>query len=544
MMATDLTPAFLPDFLKDAAQRFPRRVAVDFMGTTTSFAKLWDEVQSLAAGLQAKGLKKGDRVALMLPNCPAYIQFYCAVLLAGGVVVNVNPLYSPHELAHILTDSDPKLAVTLDLAQMVDKLTPQLDGRQLVVASMSHQLGLIKGLGFKLTQGKEIARAFPDGTLFYGDLFADKHKLSVPAIDLHKDLAVLQYTGGTTGKSKAAMLSHANLSINAKQCRAWMPGTHEGRETALAVIPFFHVFALTTLVNLSLLMGTTIIALPRFELNQVLKTIHDKKPTIFPAVPTIYTAINHAKNINEFDLRSINYCVSGGAPLPIEVKQEFERLTGCVLVEGYGLSETSPVVSANPIEGVNKTGSIGLPFPDTVIEIVSLEDRTTLVPQGERGELCVRGPQVMLGYWQQPLETSDVMRNGRLHTGDVAYIDQDGYIFIVDRIKDMILCGGYNVYPRHVEEAVYRHPAVEECVCAGIKDTYRGETVKIWVKLKPGMNLSADELKTFLKDYLSPIEMPKTIEFRDKPLPKTLIGKLSRKALLEEEAGKIKLSQL
>ena len=534
-MMHDLSPVFLPDFLKDAAMRFPRRVAVDFLGTTTNFKQLWHEVQSLAAGLQAKGLKKGDRVALMLPNCPAYLQFYLATLLAGGVIVNINPLYSPYELNHILTDSDPKMVVTLDLKQMVDKLLPLLNGRPLIAASMSKQLGLVKGLGFRLTKAKEIANDFPDGTLFYNDLFADPECLAVPEIDLHKDLAVLQYTGGTTGLSKAAMLSHANLSVNAKQCRAWMPGMHDGMETALAVIPFFHVFALTTLVNLSLLMGSTILALPRFDLNQVLKIINDKKPTIFPAVPTIYTAINHAKNIGEFNLRSINYCVSGGAPLPTEVKQEFERLTGCVLVEGYGLSETSPVVSANPIEGVNKPGSIGLPFPDTVIEIVSLDDRSTLVPQGEKGELCVCGPQVMLGYWQQPLETAEVMRNGRLHTGDVAIIDEDGYIFIVDRIKDMILCGGFNVYPRHVEEVVYRHPAVEECVCAGIKDTYRGETVKIWVKLKPGMQLATDELKAFLREYLSPIETPKTIEFRDQPLPKTLIGKLSRKALLEEE---------
>lgn len=535
---TDLTPAFLPDFLKNAAARFPNRTAIDFMGAKTSFAKLWYQAQSIAAGLQAKGVKKGDRIGLMLPNCPAYLQFYCAVHLAGGVVVNINPLYSAHELTHILEDSDPKFIVTLDLLQMTDKLVPLLKGRQMIISPMAEQLGILLGTAYRLTKQKEIAKNLPEGTLYCAELFEDIHKLKTPRMDIFKDVAVLQYTGGTTGLSKAAMLSHANLSINAKQCRAWMPDTVEGQEVALAVIPFFHVFALTTLVNLSLLQGTTVIALPRFELQQVLKTIHKKKPTIFPAVPTIYTAINNAKNLSEFNLRSINYCVSGGAPLPLDVKEKFEALTGCVLVEGYGLSETSPVVSANPINGLNKSGSIGLPFPDTQVEIVSLEDRTTLMPQGEKGELCIRGPQVMLGYWQQPLETAEVMRNGRLHTGDVAMIDEDGYIFIVDRIKDMILSGGFNVYPRNIEEAVYRHEAVEECVCAGVKDSYRGETVKIWIKLKSGKNLSADELKDFLKPYLSPIEMPKQIEFRDQPLPKTLIGKLSRKALLEEEAAK------
>lgn len=535
---TQLAPIFLPDFLKESAARFPRRTAVDFMGAKTSFSQLWHDVQILAAALQANGLKKGDRVGLMLPNCTAYLQYFFATLLAGGAVVNINPLYSNHELKHMLSDGDPKFVVTLDMPQMTDKLVPLMSGRTLIVAQMAGQLPFVIGLLYRLAKRKDIS-PIPPGALTTAGLLATRHKLQPVSVDVHKDMAVLQYTGGTTGVSKGAMLSHANLSINAQQCRAWMPGTHEGSEIALAVIPFFHVFALTTLVTLSVMMGTTIIALPRFELSQVLKTIHKKRPTIFPAVPTIYTAINHARDLDQFDLRSINYCVSGGAPLPLEVRETFEKNTGCTLVEGYGLSETSPVVSANPLDGrANKAGSIGLPFPETIIEIVSLEDRMTLMPQGEKGELCVRGPQVMLGYWNHPLETAEAMTGGRFHTGDVATIDEDGYIFIVDRIKDMILCGGFNVYPRHVEEAVYRHPAVEECVCAGIPDTYRGETVKIWVKLKQGETLTADVLKTFLKDYLSPIEMPKTIEFRDTALPKTLIGKLSRKALVEEEAKK------
>lgn len=533
---TQFQPRFLPDFVRDSAERFPQRTAVDFVGAKTSFADLWHNIRELATGLQEKGLQKGDRVGLMLINCPAYLEFYFATLLAGGVVVNINPLYSPKELQHILEDSDPKFVVTLNLAQFVDKLTPLMQGRQSVIVPIGHQLPLVKGLAFRLLKAKELANR-PYGALAMDDLAANIENFIPPQIDLKRDVAVLQYTGGTTGIPKAAMLTHANLSINAMQCRAWIPDAREGGEIALALLPFFHVFALTTLVNFSMLLGTTILALPRFDLKQVLKTIHQKKPTIFPAVPTIYSAINGAKELQKYDLRSINYCVSGGAPLPVEIRETFEKLTGCSLVEGYGLSESSPVISANPIGGVNKRASIGLPFPETVVEIISLDDGKTSMPQGEKGELCARGPQIMLGYWNKPLETAETLRQGLLHTGDVAYIDEDGYIFIVDRIKDLILCGGFNVYPRNVEEAVYAHPAVEECVCAGIPDPYRGETVKIWVKLKPGLALDAPALKTFLKDYLSPIEMPRAIEFRDDPLPKTLIGKLSRKMLLEQEAA-------
>ncbi len=533
----DLKPAFLPDLLQDTAARFPKRAAIDFLDAKTSYGDLWAETQAVAAGLQKLGLKKGARVGIMLPNCPDYLRFFYGVLLAGGTVVNINPLYAPHELKFILEDSDPQFVVCLNLKQLTDKLLPHMGTRRLIASSMEDQLPRVKSLAFRVLKGKEIAKLPPD-TLSASALAATTDAPQPVAVDILRDVAVLQYTGGTTGTSKAAMLTHANLSVNAKQCRAWFHPMQEGYEKALAVLPFFHAFALTTIVNLSVYLGTTIIALPRFDLKQTLKTIHKKKPTVFPAVPTIYTAINNFPKLKKFDLSSINFCVAGGAALPVEVREAFEKNTGCKLVEGYGLSEASPVVSANPYEGANKGGSIGLPFPDTKVEIVSLEDRKTILPVGEKGELCVRGPQVMLGYWNKPLETGEVLREGRLHTGDVAVLDEDGYIFIVDRIKDMILCGGYNVYPRNIEDAVYRHDAVEEVVCAGIPDPYRGENVKVWVKLKDGRHLSAEELKTFLKEYISPIEMPKIIEFRKEPLPKTLIGKLSKKALLEQEKGK------
>ena len=304
---------------------------------------------------------------------------------------------------------------------------------------------------------------------------------------------------------------------------------------------------MTAIMNLSIRIGGCILMLPRFDLAQVVKTIHKKRPTIFPAVPTIYTAINHFKNLKSYNLRSVKYCISGGAGLPVEVKRDFENLTGCVLVEGYGLSETSPVTHCNPLEGENKSGSIGLPLPGTYVDIVSLEDHKTVLPIGERGEVCIRGPQVMTGYWRQPEETAHVLEptaeGPRLHTGDVGVMDQDGYVFIVDRIKDMIAAGGFKIYPRHVEEAIYLHPAIEECIVAGVPDEYRGQTVKAYIKLRAGQTLSVEELKIFLKDKLSPIEMPKLVEFRE-GLPKTLIGKLSRKMILDEEVARQKTEKV
>ena len=340
---------------------------------------------------------------------------------------------------------------------------------------------------------------------------------------------------------KGAMLTHANLSINVVQARRLFPGAVRGQEIMLGVLPFFHVFAMTAVLNVTVLLASKIVILPRFDLEQVIQTIHKKRPTLFPAVPTIYTAINHYKKLARYNLRSIKYCFSGGAPLPIEVKHAFEKLTSCVLVEGYGLSETSPVVSCNPVDGENKEGSIGLPAPHTIIEIVSLEDKKTLLPQGQTGEVCIRGPQVMAGYWHQRAETEMVFEETpegmRLHTGDVGYMDADGYTFIVDRIKDMIAAGGFKIYPRHVEEAIYQHPAIEECIVAGVPDPYRGQTVKAFIKLRADHSLTPEALKAFLQDKLSPMEMPKLVEFRDS-LPKTLIGKLSRKLVLEEDAKK------
>ncbi len=536
----------LYEIFDEAVRDFPETVFIDFLNKTYTYRASADLIARAAKGLQDLGVRKGDRIGLMLPNSPYYVFLYFAALKIGATIVNFNPLYAPPEIANMVADSGCKIVATIDIPDIYNKLNRVVGQgtlEKIIVCRMAEILPCVLSLIYPVVKRKEIAHVDDDAAhIGFAKLTANKGDYVPVVIDPAKDLAVLQYTGGTTGVPKGAMLTHANLSINVVQSRNLFPNVVRGREVMLGVLPFFHVFAMTAVLNVTVLLASTIIMLPRFELAQVVKTIHKKRPTLFPAVPTIYTAINHYKDLARYNLRCIKYCFSGGAPLPVEVKHDFERLTGCVLVEGYGLSETSPVVSCNPVDGENKAGSIGLPAPGTIIEIVSLEDKKTVLPQGETGEVCVRGPQVMVGYWHNAEETAMVMDQTpeglRLHTGDVGYMDADGYIFIVDRIKDMIAAGGFKIYPRHVEEAIYQHPSVEECVVAGIADDYRGQTVKAFIKLKDGASLTQTELKAFLKDRLSPMEMPKLVEFRDTPLPKTLIGKLSRKLILEEEATK------
>jgi len=541
-----LPVAPLYTILDDAVATYPNSVAVDFLGKFYTYRQIGDLVARAAKGLQSLGLKKGDRVGLFLPNSPTYMVMYFATLKAGGTVVNFNPLYADREVEHEILDSGATIMVTLDIPSLYDKLAKMLATtclKKIIVEKMTDILPVWTSLLYRLVKFRDIA-SIPasDNNVPFTTLVANDGKYTPVSTAPLTDIAVLQYTGGTTGVPKGAMLTHANLVANVTQSRMQLPKINYGGEIMLGVLPFFHVFAMTAVMNITIVMGGRIIMLPRFDLTQVIKIIHKKRPTLFPAVPTIYTAINHYKNLSKYNLGSIRYCISGGAPLPVEVKHDFERLTGCVLVEGYGLSETSPVLTCNPVDGENKAGSIGIPVPGTIIEIVSLDDRKTVMAQGERGEVCARGPQVMPGYWHHPEETAGVMddtpEGKRFHTGDVGYMDKDGYTFIVDRIKDMIAAGGFKIYPRLVEEAIYMHPAVEECIVAGVPDDYRGQTVKAWIKLRAGTHLTKDELTAFLKDKLSPIEMPKKIEFRDPPLPKTLIGKLSRKLILDEEAAK------
>ena len=526
--------------LDDAANAYPDNPCLDFLGKSYSYRQVQDLVNRFARGLQKAGFSKGDRIGLFLPNCPFYVIAYFGILKAGGTVVNFNPLYVDHEIVKQMTDSGAIAMVTLDMPMMYDKLVAMFGRTQLkrlIVCRLADALPTLQKLLYPIVKAKDVAR-YPDDErhLRFDRLIADAAPPEPVFCNPTQDVAVLQYTGGTTGVPKGAMLTHANLYANALQAGLWFPGAQMGRERMLGVLPLFHVFAMTSVMNMILWKAGEIILLPRFELDQVLKIINDKKPTLFPAVPTIYTAINNHPRREKYDLSSIKFCISGGAPLPVDVKLKFEQVTGCKLVEGYGLSESSPVATCNPVEGPNKPGSIGLPMPQTMIDIMSLDDRDKPVARGDRGEICIRGPQVMKGYWNRPDESADALAGGRLHTGDVGYMDEEGYIFIVDRIKDLILAGGYNVYPRNVEEAIYQHPAVHECIVLGVPDTYRGQTVKAYIALKGGQSLTAEELRDFLQDKLSPIEMPKQVEFRD-ALPKTMIGKLSRKALLDEMAA-------
>ena len=528
----------MSELLEKAVKSFPDRPATHFMGHKLTYGELGDLVQRAARGFQMLGVKRGTRVGICLPNVPYYVICYFAILKAGGTVVNFNPLYVERELERQIEDSGTEIMVTLDVEKIYPKVASALDRtclERIVVCPMRGVLPFPKDLLFGLFKSKELAK-IPDDLRHVGfeRLIADMTPPKPVELDPHVDLAVLQYTGGTTGIPKGAMLTHANIVANVRQVVARATDLVPGQERALLILPLFHVFAMTSGMNFCIAIGAEMILLPRFEVAEALATIGRLKPTLFPGVPTIYTALNAAASQRTHDLSSIKFCISGGAPLPVEVRARFEQLTGCKLVEGYGLTESSPVVSCNPTDGEIKAGSVGTLMPDTIVEIRSLDEPTRILPLGEKGEVCVRGPQVMAGYWNKPAETAAVFIDGALRTGDVGYLDEDGYLFLVDRIKDVILCSGYNVYPRVIEEALYQHAAIAEAVVIGIDDAYRGQAPKAFVTLRPGASAATDELLQFLKGYLSPIEMPKLIEIRS-ILPKTAVGKLDRKVLVAEE---------
>ncbi|MCB9982745.1 MAG: long-chain fatty acid--CoA ligase [Rhodospirillales bacterium] len=544
----DIPPGLMTEALEKTAARKGREQAFDFLGKTYDWTSLMDGVNRFAAGLQKLGVQKGQKVGLFLPNCPLSLIAYYGILKTGATVVNYNPLYVRDELAYQIEDSETDIMVTLDLAMLTDKMEEMLSDtrlERLIIGKFAEMLPFPKNLLFPLLKKSDIANVKPSERITWlSDLMNNDGQPAKVEIDPLEDVALLQYTGGTTGTPKAAMLTHMNIYANAVQAYANFPepdmSVDNGHEKMLAALPFFHVFAMTVCLNMAVLAGMEIVTIPRFDLNDALNLIHKKKPKYMPAVPAIFSAMNNHPKIADYDLSSLDFCISGGAPLPVEVKKKFEEKTGCTVVEGYGLTESSPVATVNPPFGENVAGSIGLPLPGTIIEIIDPDDKTTAMPIGERGEVCIRGPQVMKGYFNRPNETANVLRptdDGglRLHTGDIATMDERGYTFIVDRIKDLIITNGYNVYPRHVEEAIYKHPNVEECIVAGLPDANRGEIVKAWIKLKEGRELTADELRSFLEEKISKIEMPRRIEFRDKPLPKTMIGKLSRKDIVAEE---------
>ena len=534
----------LYETLERTAERCRDNTAIDFLDYCLSYGELLEQVNRMAKGLQLMGVTQGARVGLCLPNTPYSVICYYGALRAGATVVNYNPLYVERELAFQIDDSNTEIMITMDLEVLYPKVAAMLSRteslKKIIVCPMAAILPKIKSVLFRLLKRKEIANIEPsEAIVHFQDLLDNDGDPNLVNVDLDNDIAVLQYTGGTTGRPKGAMLTQGNLSANVSQMLLWYVDLNPGEEKVLGILPFFHVFAMTAVMNFAVAAGAQMILLPRYELGQTLATINKKKPTIFPAVPTIYAAINQSPDLPKYDLSTVRYCISGGAPLPLEVKETFERLTGCRLVEGYGLSETAPVATCNAMQDINKPGSIGQVVPGTEISIHDLEAPNDVVPTGERGEVWIKGPQVMKGYLNRPQETADSLREGWFRTGDVGYMDEDGHFFLVDRLKDLILCSGYNVYPRMVEEAIYLHPAVAEVTVIGIDDDYRGQSPKAFVKLKEGEKITEDEMKTFLADKLSKIEMPSQIEFRLE-LPKTIIGKLSKKELVAEEVEKHK----
>ena len=534
-------PVPMGQLLDTAVAAHGSRMCTNFLGKRLTYAEIGQLVERTAAGLQELGVKRGTRVGLLMPNCPTFIIYYFATLKAGGTIVNYNPLYTPDELAFQVKDSETELMVTLDLKLLFDKVEGLMEAgvlRRAIVASFSALLPSAKSVLFRLFKGRELAHPgkspMAANIVLDADVLANAGTFQKPAIDSLNDVAVLQYTGGTTGTPKGAMLTHANISVNCQQGAAWATNLKSGQERTLAALPFFHVFAMTAVMNFALQEGAEIVIMPRFVLDDAMKLIDKAKPTVMPGVPTMFIAmLNHPK-LKTFDLSSLKYCVSGGAPLPVDVKDRFEKITGCKVVEGYGLSEASPSVTCNPVEGPVKSGSIGQPLPGTIVSLRDLADPTQEVPLGEKGEICVKGPQIMKGYWKRPDETANQFVGDFLRTGDVGIMDEEGFIFIVDRIKDLIICSGYNVYPRRIEDAIYELPAVEEVTVIGIKDQYRGEAPKAFIKLKAGMTATETDIRKHLEVKLSKIEMPAQIEFRD-ALPKTMIGKLSKKELKAEE---------
>lgn len=538
--AAPLEPRPVFALLEDAAARYPDHDCIEFQDRHFTHHEVKALSDRAAKGLIAAGFQKGMKLGLFLPNCPWFVVFFYAGLKAGGVIVNFNPLYVEPEIARQIEDSETDFMVTLDLAAMLPKITAMLGTtrlRHVVVCPMAEQLPFPQSFLFPIVMRRSIAHAPVDERHIAAKALLDNDgRIELPLLNPLTTLAVLQYTGGTTGVPKGAMLSHANITINTEQVRLWFHMMDHPTTQIVGVLPLFHAFAMTCVMNLSLAFGGCMLLEPRFEALKLLRLIARKHPNAMAGVPTLFNALLHAPGVENYDLSSLKVCISGGAPLPLEVAKAFQAKTGTHLLEGYGLSETSPVCCINPPELGSRTGSIGLPVPGTICEILSIEDGKTLLETGATGEICFRGPQVMMGYWKRPEATAEVIIDGRLHTGDVGHIDEDGYVFITDRLKEMINCSGFKVYPRLVEEAIYQHPAVRECAVIGVPDPYRGQTVKAVVALKSGADLGAAELDHFLASRLSKIEKPTQYEFRA-DLPKTAVGKIQKKVLVDEAAA-------
>jgi long-chain acyl-CoA synthetase len=533
----------MPDILERAAKKFPGNTALVFQGYQLNYTQFKDMVDRFASCLTDFGIKQGDAVAIHLPNVIPCVVAYFAILKVGAITVMNNPLYTDRELEHQFNDSGSKVLITLDLLgnRMID-LRSKTKIKQIVYTSIGDYLPFPKNLLFPLVGKKKklAADVKPAPDVFTWKECIAKYQPNPPSVKLgFEDVAMYQYTGGTTGVSKGVMLTHANLSKQVQQIAAWVPILKRGEEIMLGALPYFHVFGLSISMNFAVHMGWSQVLVPRPQPQPLLEAIGKFRPTFAPLVPTMYIGMLNHPDLKKTDMSCIKGAFSGSAPLPVEVIHDFEKMTGAIIIEGFGLTETTPATHVNPFGGVRKVGSIGVPISDTLARIVSLEDGITDVPFGERGELIVSGPQIMKGYKGMPDETLNVLKDGWLYTGDIATMDQDGYFYIVDRKKDMIISGGFNVYPRDIDEVFYQHPKVQEACSIGIPDPKRGENIKVYVVLKEGETATQEELIAYCKTKLATYKLPTEIEFR-KELPKTNVGKILRKQLRAEEMEKRK----
>ena len=523
--------------LEGASRRWPKRTAYVYFGARITYGEFLGQVNRTAAGLQALGVRPGDRVALMMPNRPQFPIAYFGALRAGAIVTATSPIYTARETGHQWRDAGAKVAIVdrklAHIAQAVRHECPELK-HTVFTGDRDYYAAAYGALKRKLQRKtKLLPKAGKPVTWI--DLLRHGHRPKpVPTTPAH--IACLQYTGGTTGTSKGAMLTHRNFVTNACQATARLGCRGDGSEISIAALPFFHIYAMTCVMISNIHIGGTVVIIPRFELQAALNVIKKYRPTFYHGVPTMYVAFNNAPDVRRYGFHSLRVCMSGGAPLPVEVRQKFEALTGGRLVEGYGLTETSPVTHVNPPDGQIRTGSIGPPIADTESRIMDLETGTRELPVGEAGEIVIRGPQVMKGYWRKPEETALVLRNGWLHTGDIARKDDEGYYYIVDRKKDLIIAGGYNIYPREVEEVLFEHQKIKEAVVIGVPDAYRGETVKAFVVAQDGETLTAGEVIAFCRRQLASYKVPRLVEFRES-LPRSGVGKYLRRALRDPKAG-------
>jgi long-chain acyl-CoA synthetase len=537
--AVDYDGSTIPSLLEKSIAVFGRQNAVDFFGFTMTYAELREAIEQFTRVLHSLGLGKGERVALFLPNCPHFIIAYYAALRLGAVIVPTNPLYSEKELEFQIRDSGAETLVTLDLLYpKVYKVQPSVGLKRIIVGKIQDYLPPLKKFIYPIIAQKgteNVPLEEKNGVMFYHRLMKSK----APDCPLPKlsgeDLAILQYTGGTTGSAKGAMLTHKNIVINNTMIRHWYTGLRPGKEIFIAVLPFFHTYGMATALNLPLSAGASIVLFPKFVAKDILKAIDSHKATVLPGIPTIYSVLGNFRDIGSYNVSTIRYCISGAAPLPGTVLKDFESLTGGIIIEGYGLSEASPVTHCNPLKGTRKDGSIGMPVPDTDCKIVDMETGEDL-PLGSTGELCIKGPQVMQGYWNRPEETAATLRNGWLYTGDIARMDEDGYFFIVERKKDMIISEGFNIYPREIEEFLLTHPKVADASVIGMPDKIRGERVYAFVVLKEGVAATPEEIVRFCKEHLVRYKVPRKVLFRDS-IPRNLAGKNLRRVLREEAAA-------